>query len=58
MWAIFDFTLTTSFAELWQICQEKYVDTKGVIRIYKLKKDRQDNGQKDKQRCMKHYTEN
>ena len=50
--------MTTGFAELWQICHEKYVNTKGVIRIHKSKKDRQDNGQKNKQRCTKHYTEN
>jgi hypothetical protein len=29
--------------------QEEFEDTKGVIKICKLKKDRQHNGQKDKQ---------
>ena len=29
-------------------CQKKVEDTKGVIRIRKSKKDRQDNGQKKK----------
>jgi hypothetical protein len=29
-----------------------------IIRIGKLKKNRQHNGQKDKQRSTKHYTEN
>jgi len=38
--------------------QEEIEDTKGVIRIRKLKKNRQHNGQKDKQRSTKHYTEN
>ena len=40
---------------------EEFEDTKGVIRIRKMKdrqdngqKDRQDNGQKDKQRSTKH----
>ena len=33
---------------------EGFEDTKGVIRIRKLKKDRQDNGQKGKQRSTKH----
>jgi len=37
--------------------QEEFEDTKVVIRIRKLK-DRQHNGQKDKQRSTKHYTEN
>jgi hypothetical protein len=35
---------------------EEVENTKGVIRIYKSKKDRQHNGQKDKQRSTKHYT--
>ena len=44
-------------------CQEKFIDTKGVIRSRKSKKDWQHNGQKekgqkDKQRSTKHYTEN
>jgi hypothetical protein len=36
--------------------KEEFEDTKGVIRIRKSKKDRQDNGQnqKDKQRSTKH----
>jgi len=38
--------------------KEEFEDTKGVIRICKLKKDRQHNGkktgQKDKQRSTKH----
>jgi hypothetical protein len=33
---------------------EEFEDTKGVIKIRKLKKDRQDNCQKDKQRYTKH----
>ena len=33
---------------------EEFEDTKRVIKIRKLKKDRQDNGQKDKQRYTKH----
>jgi len=33
---------------------EELEDTKGVIRIRKSKKDRQDNGQKGKQRSTKH----
>jgi hypothetical protein len=37
--------------------QEEFEDIKGVIRILKLK-DRQHNGQKDKQRSTKHCTEN
>ena len=36
--------------------QEEFEDTKGVIRIRKSKKDRQYNGQKDKQRSTKHCT--
>jgi hypothetical protein len=37
----------------------KFEDTKGIIRIRKSKKDRQQNDQKkkDKQRSTKHYTE-
>jgi hypothetical protein len=40
--------------------QEEFEDTKGVMRICNLKKDRQHNGQikKYKQRSTKHYTEN
>ena len=38
--------------------QEEIEDTKGVIRIRKSKKNRRHNGQKDKQRSTKHYTEN
>jgi hypothetical protein len=38
--------------------QEKFEDTKGIIRICKSKKDRQHNGrkkgQRDKQRSTKH----
>jgi len=34
--------------------QEDLEDTKRVIRICKSKKDRQHNGQKDKQRSTKH----
>jgi len=39
--------------------KEKFEDTKGVIGSHKLKKDRENNGQKkkDKQRSTKHYTE-
>ena len=39
---------------------EKFEDTKAVIRIRKLKNDRQHSGQnkKDKQRSTKHYTKN
>jgi hypothetical protein len=42
------------------LCQEEFEDIKGVIRICKLKKDRQHNGQKkkDKQLSTKHYKEN
>jgi len=41
---------------------EEFEDTNGVIRLRKLKKNRQHNGrkkqgQKDKQRSTKHYTE-
>jgi hypothetical protein len=36
---------------------EEFEDTKGVIRIRKLK-DRQDNGQKGKQRYTKHTYQN
>ena len=38
---------------------DEFEDTNGVIRIRKLRKDRQGNGQKkkDKQRSTKHYTE-
>jgi hypothetical protein len=41
------------------IAQEKFEDTRGVIRIRKSK-DRQHNGpkKKDKRTMMKHYTEN
>ena len=41
-------------------CQDKFEDTKGVIRNHKSKEDRQHNGQqkKYKQRSTKHYTEN
>jgi hypothetical protein len=43
--------------------QEEFEDTKGVIRVRKLTKDRQHNGQKKKgqknnQLSTKHYTEN
>jgi len=40
--------------------EEKFEDTKGVIRSHKSKKYRQQNGQKkkDKQRSTKYYTEN
>ena len=40
----------------WERYKEKFEDTKGVIRIHKLKKDRQHNGQKKKykQRPTKH----
>ena len=34
--------------------QEEFEDTKGVIRILKSTKNRQHNGQKDKQRSTKH----
>jgi len=37
--------------------KRSFEDTKGVIRICKSK-DRQHNGQKDKQRSTKHYTKN
>jgi len=37
--------------------QEEFEDTKEVVRICKWK-DRPHNGQKDKQRSTKHYTEN
>ena len=42
------------------ILYEKFEDTKGVIRSYQSKKDRQHNGQqkKYKQWSTKHYTEN
>jgi len=33
---------------------EEFEDTKEVIRVRKSKKDRQQNGQKDKQRSTKH----
>ena len=39
------------------ISYEELKDTKGAITIHKSK-DRQQNGQKDKQRSTKHYTEN
>jgi len=35
---------------------QEFEDIKGVIRILKSKKDRQRNGQKNKQRSPKHYT--
>jgi len=38
---------------LW-ISNKEFEDTKGVIRIFKSKKDRQHHGQKDKQRSTKH----
>jgi len=34
--------------------KEEFEDTKGVIRIRKSKKNRQHNGQKNKQRSTKH----
>ena len=34
--------------------EEEFEDTKGVIRIRKSRKDRQHNGQKDKQQSTKH----
>jgi hypothetical protein len=34
---------------------EEFEDNKGVIRIHKSKKERQHNGQKDKQRSTKYY---
>jgi len=39
-------------------CQDKFEDTKGVIRSHKSKENRQHNGQKKKykQRSTKHYT--
>jgi hypothetical protein len=37
--------------------QEKFEDTKGVIRSNKPKEDRQHNGKKKKQRSTKHHTE-
>ena len=40
------------------LSEEEFEYIKGVIRIRKSKKDRQHNGQKDKQRSTKHYTEN
>jgi len=45
------------------ISQEEFEGTKGAIRIRKSKKERQHNcqkkkGHKDKQRSIKHYTEN
>jgi hypothetical protein len=42
------------------IYQEEFEDTNGIDRICKSKKNRQHNGQKkkDKQRPIKHYTEN
>jgi hypothetical protein len=39
------------------LCWEEFEDTKGIIRIHKSK-DRQHNGQKDKQRSIKHYIKN
>ena len=36
--------------------QEEFEDTTGVIRIRNAKKDRQNSGQKNKQRSTKHYT--
>ena len=46
-----------------KVIQERFEDTKGVIRILKSEKDRQHNAQKkkrhrDKQRSTKHYSEN
>jgi len=38
------------------VSTEEFEDTKGVIKIRKSKKDRQHNGQKDKQQSTKHYT--
>jgi len=50
------------FISLFWTCTETYweeiEDTKGVIRIYKSKKDRQHYGQMVKQQSIKHYTEN
>ena len=40
------------------IVQEKFEETKDVIRIRKSKKHRHYNGQKNKKRSIKHYTEN
>jgi hypothetical protein len=41
---------------MWLLFKEEFEDTKGVIRIRISKKNRQDNGQKkkDKQRSIKH----
>ena len=41
---------------MWLLFKEEFEDTKGVIRISILKKNRQHNGQKkkDKQRSIKH----
>jgi hypothetical protein len=39
---------------LYQTLKEEFEGTKGVIRIRISKKDRQHNGQKDKQRSTKH----
>jgi len=48
---------TENFLEKFLLYYEEFEDTKGVIRILKSKKDRQHNGQTDKQRSTKHYTE-
>jgi len=41
-----------------RLFQRKIEDTKGIIRSRKSMKDRQHNGQKDKQWSTKHYREN
>jgi len=40
------------------IMQEKFKDTKGVIRSYKSKKNRQHNGQKKKDNRTNNYLQN
>ena len=39
--------------KMWLLFKEEFEDTKGVIRI-RISKNRQHNGQKDKQRSIKH----
>ena len=38
--------------------EEEFEDTKGVIKIHKSEKDRQNNGQKIKEKRTKNYQQN
>ena len=50
------FDILENFLEQFLLYYEEFEDTKEVIRIHKSK-DKQHNGQTDKQRSIKHYTE-